>query len=139
MWLRWMMLAFLANGLGPFGLKVLAEAGLSESFRYQYLVFWYAGGFALAFGVWMGNRVRWAARELWIALVMALGSVLGQLFTSLALERGVPGHVVFPVTTGGNLFLVSAAGMLLFKERIGPYGVVGILTGIASLVLLSLG
>jgi len=57
----------------------------------------------------------------------------------LALERNVPGYIVFPVTTGGNLFLVAAAGVLLFKERMGPYGIAGILTGILSLILLSLG
>jgi hypothetical protein len=42
-WLRLMMLAFVANGLGPFGLKVLAEKGLAEKFHFQYLVWWYAG------------------------------------------------------------------------------------------------
>ena len=91
MWLRWMLIAFVANGLGPFGLKMLAEAGLAERFHYQYLVFWYAGGLVLALGAWMGKRVRPVAAELWIAAVMALGSFFGQLFTSIALERGVPG------------------------------------------------
>ena len=139
MWLRWMLVAFFANGLGPFGLKVLAQAGLSESYHYQYLVFWYAGGFALALAAWLPTRVRPGAAEASAAAVIALGSLFGQLFTSLALERGIPGHVVFPVTTGGNLFLVSAAGIVLFRERIGPYGVAGIVAGIASLVLLSIG
>jgi multidrug transporter EmrE-like cation transporter len=68
-----------------------------------------------------------------------VGSFGGQLFSLLTLERNVPGYVVFPMTTGGNLFLVAAAGVLLFREKIGPYGMAGILTGIASLVLLSLG
>jgi multidrug transporter EmrE-like cation transporter len=58
---------------------------------------------------------------------------------ALALEKDVPGYIVFPMTTGGNLFLVAAAGVFLFRERVGAYGIAGILTGIVSLILLSLG
>lgn len=138
-WLRLMLVAFVANGLGPFGLKMLAEKGLSESYRYQYLLWWYAGGLLLALGAFLTARIRPQAREILFAAVMGFGSFAGQLFSSLALERNVPGHIVFPATTGGNLFLVAAAGVLLFREKVGPYGLAGILTGIASLVLLSLG
>jgi hypothetical protein len=46
-----------------------------------------------------------------------------------ALERNVPGYVVFPMTTGGNLFLVAVAGIFIFREKVGPYGIAGILTG----------
>lgn len=37
-WLRLMLIAFVANGLGPFGLKIMAEKGLSERYHYQYLL-----------------------------------------------------------------------------------------------------
>jgi multidrug transporter EmrE-like cation transporter len=43
------------------------------------------------------------------------------------------------MTTGGNLFLVAAAGVFFFREKIGPYGIAGIVVGIVSLTLLSLG
>ena len=47
-------IAFVANGLGPFGLKIMAEKGLSEKYHYQYLILWYAGGllFGLAWFLW---------------------------------------------------------------------------------------
>lgn len=138
MWLRMMLIAFVTNGLGPFGLKILAEANLSQQFRYQYLAAWYGGGFLLGLVALLGGKLRPRWDEAVIAGVMGLGSFGGQLFSALALEANVPGHIVFPVTTGGNLFLVSAAGLLLFRERLGGYGVAGILTGIVSLVLLSL-
>lgn len=138
MWLRMMLIAFVTNGLGPFGLKILAEANLSQQFRYQYLAAWYGGGFLLGLVALLGGKLRPRWDEAVIAGVMGLGSFGGQLFSALALEANVPGHIVFPVTTGGNLFLVSAAGLLLFRERIGGYGVAGILTGIVSLVLLSM-
>jgi drug/metabolite transporter (DMT)-like permease len=138
-WLRLMLIAFVANGLGPFGLKIMAEKGLSEQYHYQYLIIWYAGG--LLFGlVWfLATRGRFRAQEFVMAFGIAMGSFGGQLFSLLALERNVPGYVVFPMTTGGNLFLVAAAGIFIFREKVGPYGIAGILTGIFSLVLLSLG
>ncbi len=137
-WLRLMLIAFVANGLGPFGLKIMASRGLSETYHYQYLLWWYAGGLALGIAAFAATRSRFLAREIAFGFAVGIGSFGGQLFSSLALEEGVPGHIVFPATTGGNLFLVAAAGLLLFREKLGPYGIAGILTGIASLVLLSL-
>ena len=138
-WLRLMLLAFVTNGLGPFGLKMIAAKGLSETYHYQYLLWWYAGGLALALSVFLLARTRLFAREIVFGFAIGMGSFGGQLFSSLALEQGVPGHIVFPATTGGNLFLVAAAGVLLFRERLGPYGIAGIVTGVTSLVLLSFG
>lgn len=138
-WLRLMLIAFVANGLGPFGLKMIAVKGLSETFHYQYLLWWYAGGLSLGLVALAVMRSGFRAREIAFGFAVGMGSFGGQLFSSLALEAGVPGHIVFPATTGGNLFLVAAAGMLLFREKLGPYGIAGIVTGVASLVLLSLG
>jgi multidrug transporter EmrE-like cation transporter len=138
-WLRLMLVAFVANGLGPFGLKMMAAKGLSEAYHYQYLLWWYAGGLALGIVALAAMRSGLRAREVAFGCAVGIGSFGGQLFSSLALEQGVPGHIVFPATTGGNLFLVAAAGLLLFREKLGPYGIAGILTGIASLVLLGLG
>jgi hypothetical protein len=138
-WLRLMLIAFVANGLGPFGLKIMAEKGISDRYHYQYLLLWYAGGLAFALAVFLAGKSRFRVLEVIMAFGLGVGSFGGQLLSLLALEQGVPGYIVFPVTTGGNLFLVAAAGVLIFREKIGPYGKAGILTGVLSLVLLSLG
>lgn len=138
-WLQLMLLAFVANGLGPFGLKIMAEKNLSEQFHYQYLLLWYTGGLLFGLVALMVSRNPVRVNDAIMALGIGLGSFGGQLFSLLALERNVPGYIVFPMTTGGNLFLVAAAGVTLFREKIGPYGWAGIVTGIFSLVLLSLG
>lgn len=131
-WLRLMLIAFVANGLGPFGLKIMAEKGLSEQYHYQYLILWYAGGLLFGLAWFLATRGRFRAQELVMAFGIGVGSFGGQLFSLLALERNVPGYVVFPMTTGGNLFLVAAAGIFIFREKVGPYGIAGILTGILA-------
>ena len=80
-WLRFMAVAFVANGLGPFGLKIMAEKGLSETYHYQYLILWYAGG--LFFGlIWfLATRGRFHARELVMSFGIGLASFGGQLFS----------------------------------------------------------
>jgi glucose uptake protein GlcU len=134
-----MLIAFVANGLGPFGLKIMAEKGLSEGYHYQYLLWWYAGGLAFALAAFVIMHTRLHPRDIVMAFGIGVGSFGGQLFSLMALEHGIPGYIVFPITTGGNLFIVATAGVLLFRERIGKYGIAGILVGVLSLVLLSLG
>lgn len=135
-WFRLMLVSFIANGLGPFGLKILTERGLA-SYRPQYLFWWYLGGFIFALAALLLSRAGLNRREVALGAAMGGCSLAGQSFTALALEKGVPGHIAFPLTTGGSLFLVAAAGLLLFHERISRYGYCGIGIGIISLVMLS--
>ena len=136
-WFRLMLVSFLANGFGPFGLKILTERGLA-AYQSQYLMFWYLAGFVFALTALLIGRTGVTRREVALGAAMGGCSLAGQSFTVLALGKGVPGHIAFPLTTGGSLFLVAAAGLLLFKERIGPYGFCGVVLGIMSLVMLSL-
>jgi drug/metabolite transporter (DMT)-like permease len=138
-WLRLMLIAFVTNGLGPFGLKVLSERGFAEAYQSQYLLYWYFGGFAFALLALLRSGVRPQFREVLLGALMGACSLSGQSFTGLALSHGLPGHIAFPITTGGSLFLVAAAGLFVFNERVGPYGIAGIVLGIMALVALSLG
>lgn len=138
MWLRLMVVAFFANGLGPFGLRILEDKGLLAPYRMPYLALWYAGGLALAAVVYLRKPERIQRSEIIVGIVMACCSLGGQLATALALAS-VPGHIAFAVTTGGNLFIVAAAGILIFRERMNLYGATGIALGIASLLMLGWG
>jgi hypothetical protein len=132
-----MGLAFLTNGLGAFGLRILAGAGLGRITEIQYLMLWYAFGFATALFAYVGSG-RPTRREAVIGSAMAVCSLCGQIGMALSLSGGVPGFIVFPVATGGGLFLVVAAGHLIYHESIGMYGKLGVLTGVIALVILAL-
>ncbi len=88
---------------------------------------------AVYFGQQMGTR----RSDFAVGGALGLASVAGQTSLGLALCGGIPGAIVCPVTLGGGLFIVVGVGVLLFGERVGPYGVAGIVLGIISIVLLS--
>jgi drug/metabolite transporter (DMT)-like permease len=137
-WFQLMLLACITNGLGAFGLKVLAGRGLTDRYELQYLLIWYLGWLLFGIVVFIGRPFKPHTREILIAAAMGLCSVAGQFFTGLALARDVAGHVAFSISTGGTLFIVALAGILLFREKVGPYGLAGLVLGILSIIILSI-
>jgi drug/metabolite transporter (DMT)-like permease len=137
-WFVLMLVACLTNGLGAFGMKVLTERNLSGAYEFQYLVIWYLGWFLSSILIFLRQPFRVQPRELLVSASMGFCSVAGQFTTGLALGHKIAGHVVFSISTGGTLFVVALAGIFLFKERVGKYGMAGLILGIASIVLLSI-
>jgi hypothetical protein len=137
LYIRYMCLAFLTTGLGAFGLRMLAAAGLGSITESQYLNLWYASGFVTALLAW-AKAGRPNACEAVVGSGMALCSLGGQVGMALSLSGGIPGFIVFPLATGGGLLLVVAAGRLLYHEAMGLYGKLGILTGVIALIVLAM-
>ena len=138
MYQRYMALAFLTNGLGAFGLRILAGAGLGRIEAIQYLALWYTAGLLLAAFAFYRVYRRLERKDVVIGSAMAVCSLVGQTGMAFALSGGVPGYVVFPVGTGGGLIFVVMVGVLLFREPMGPLGYLGIATGVSALILLAL-
>ncbi len=138
MWFRLMIIAFFLNGLSPFGLRILADLGLASQHTRSYLIFWYLSGLCFVLILFLRASGRPTLKETLVGAVLGFFSVCGQTFLGLALARGLAGNVVYPVTLAGGLLIVVLSGVLVFKERIGKAGIVGITLGILSLALLSL-
>jgi len=137
-WLVLMLLAWFFNGSGVFGLRVLAGMGLSDTLINQYLFYFYMGGFLFMGVVLMLNKVRPNRAEIRMGALMALCSISGTASLAYALGAyAIPGNVAFPIANGGSLFLVVTAGVLLFRERLGWYGVCGCTLGTLAIILLS--
>ena len=73
---------------------------------------------------------------LWVGAMGGLAGATGTTFVCLA-ARELPGYIVFPVSGGGNLLFVALIARIVFKEKIGAYGIAGIAVGIAAITLLS--
>ena len=139
MWLRAMLLASLLNGLSPFGLRILAGMGLAQEYTQVYLFYWYLAGFVLMAAWALLRRERVPSSALAVGSAMAISSVGGQMSMGLALAHGAPGNVVYPIAMGASICVVAAGGVLIFKEKVGLYGKLGISIGLLAAVLLSLG
>jgi drug/metabolite transporter (DMT)-like permease len=138
LWLQLMFVAFLTNGLGSFGLKILAEKHLSGQYQFQYLLFWYLTSSLIAAFVFLTKHSKPMKSEILMGAGMGLSSVLGQLGMVMAMSSHVPGYLVFPLAIGGNLFIVVAGGLILFKERLRTYGFAGLGLGVVALVILAI-
>jgi multidrug transporter EmrE-like cation transporter len=137
MWFRLMLLALVLNGAGDFGLRVLHGLGYASGYTPLYLVGWYAAGATGAVAAVARAGVRPTRADWLIGLGLGVASVFGQSMLGLALARGVPGAVAYPAAKTGGVFLVAAVGLFAFRERIGPFGAVGVVLGLAGVLLLS--
>ena len=137
MWLRMMLICFVTNGLGAFGLRIMSGMGLSETFKFPYLMLWFWAGFILSAAIFFSKNRRFTKQEVLVGIGLASSAVLGQLGMALSLDHGIPGFVVFQVAPGGGLFFVVLVGILFFKERVSVYGVAGIVIGMAALGILT--
>lgn len=137
-WLELMLAAMVANGFALLGAKVLAERGLSGEYQNQYLFAWYISGFVVALIYSARSLSKPHAREAAIGGGMATMSFLGQVCLVLALDAKAPGFLVFPIVTGASVLFVAIGGVVLFREKLGPLGIAGIICGLVSVVILSL-
>jgi drug/metabolite transporter (DMT)-like permease len=139
MWLLLMLVAFVFNGCGVFGLRILAGMGLTETHVNQYLLYFYLGGFLFMAVVLLLKKVIPKPREIGIGMLMAVCSLSGTAALAFALGNyQIPGNIAFPISNGGSLFVVIAGGVMLFQERLGLYGVSGCALGTLAIVLLSI-
>lgn len=136
MWFLLMLVIFLTNGMSAFGLKMLAGWGLPGTVKYPYLTAWYAGGLAAIALPQLLRGLRLGKTEIIWGGIAGLLSIGGQVAMANALNRGVPGHVVFPIAIGGSIFVVALAGRLVFGERMNPPTALGVALGFIAVILL---
>lgn len=138
-WLTWLALlgaAFVLTGIPQVAQAAAARLGAINLWFFLFLTF-SAGAaalwlFLLATGAKTGRRV------LSFGALAAVGSVAGNFFTLKALGQ-LSEPVVFPVSLAGPVIAAVVLSLLYFKERIKPLGYLGILVGLAGMVLLAVG
>ncbi len=138
MWFLLMLVILLTNGMSAFGLKVIAAWELPETIKFPYLAVWYAAGLAGLGVPMLFTRPRLGRKEIFWGGAAAILSMGGQIAMAIALDSGVPGHVVFPVAIGGSIFVVALAGRLIFRERMNRISAVGVTLGLIAVILLGL-
>ncbi len=135
--MAWVAIAFLANGSAQFLQKYLHAIGLGAYQKTALVTLYVAGAlFAVLLLVWFRGRL--SPREALFGMGVGLASYAGNAAMLRALGD-TPAYIVFPMAVGGPILAVAIVSRLLFGERIGPYGKVGILCGFIAVILLTVG
>ncbi|RKY71072.1 MAG: hypothetical protein DRQ24_08145 [Candidatus Latescibacterota bacterium] len=135
-WLGWLVTAFLAQGGWEIILRATGDFK-DDGMRSLFLAIAFGGSCLLTLPVMVITRIRLTNRELFYGLLLGGCSLLGTGSRVLAL-RELSGTVVFPASTASIMILVQIAGLCLWKERVGPLGIAGLLSATLSVVLLSI-
>lgn len=132
---RLMIVSFLLNCFLATATKAISEFGMTPSIPIVLLMMYGLAASLALIAVLMGKK-RVEAKSLWIGLMGGFGTAVG-MGANMTAASILPGYQVFPLVNGGTLLLVALAGRLIFREKIGSYGVAGIVSGIAAIILLS--
>jgi len=138
LWLKWML--FLGAAFFLTGIPQLSQAAavrLSAINLWFYLFLTFLAG-AVAFTIFfILKKIKLARKVFTFGALAAAGSVAGNFFTLKALTR-LPETVVFPVTLAAPVIGAVLISLLFFKEKIKPLGYLGIVIGLAGIILLTL-
>lgn len=136
--LPWLLLLWCLSGMcmSAQAVATFVEPGKATAYMYGSSLTM-AGLLAMP---WQWPTSRWRPRssEVVVGAAWGLFYTLGPLMFLQALIS-LPAVVVYPVAVAGPAVLISLIGPLVYRERLGRYGVAGVSLGIVSLVALAVG
>jgi len=135
--LVWLLLLFLADGLVMIPALVFRkELPLNETMPFQTIIF--VAAFAITSLLYYLRRPRLDPETLKWGAMLGTANFGNYLFLVLALTA-LPGLVVYPVIAAGEVGLLAIAGVVLWKEKVGVRGWLGIALAVIAIVLIQFG
>lgn len=83
-----------------------------------------------------GSKSEVDTRFYFICILLALSNIVASRL-NLYLSIALPATVFFPSINGATVFLSAIASALIFKERLSSLGWIGIITGIAAILVIA--
>lgn len=141
--LKWFLLSIVAS-LSTGGIGILQKMHQSSAYKNELVVFLaisFAVSALLSFSLMGSIRTELKNKQTLRASVSALFIVAGigtglNHLINLYLSGAMESAVFFPMMSGGELIFVTLASMLLFKEKLSPRQWIGLVCGIAAVIIL---
>ena len=135
--LLWLTLGFVGNGFAQFFQKHLHASGLG-GYQSSALILMNATAALFMLLLVLTFKGRVTRRELLFGLCVGLCSYLGS-FAVLRALGFMPAYVVFPLIVGGPIVMVALYSAIFGGERLSRTALCGVLCGIISILLLTVG
>ena len=136
MWINIILAAMLANGIALASMKAVHQYGYGGFIPF-FLFCMYTTS-ALIGRLNPGfQQPAFEKKEVLVGVALGISLMAGMLFVTLALKY-LPGCVVYPAVNGGAVVLVSIAAAMIFREKYSIFGVLGSISGVVSILFLSL-
>ncbi len=130
-----LIVLLLAAGTGDAMAKVFETLG-SDQLSDQYLFFTFAVALLLCVALVIGKRERPGIREALFGALIGIPNFFSVKFLLKSLEE-LPAVIVYPTYSVATILLVTLAGVLAFRERLGKQQWIGLLAILAALVMLN--
>lgn len=134
-WALWLTAAFCAQGSWEILLRSTA-AFPGDQHRHFLVMVVFLFNMVLSIPILLIPANRPRRSDLALGVMAGLCAFIGTGVRPLVL-RDVPGSIVFPVTAIAVTLLVLCAGVFRWKERLGRYGMVGMIAAIIAILLLT--
>jgi len=140
-WFLFMSLSFTTNLGALYGYRLAAHFLPDKTAVHKagFFLSMYAAWAIVGVVVWLA-RPKVGSKKPGLIAGSAVGSLLvgGGCLSLLALNLAdVPGHVLYPATSGGSSILVFVLSVIFLKERPGRFGWIGMIAGAGALTLLA--
>jgi drug/metabolite transporter (DMT)-like permease len=129
----YLMIAFILSGLNGIYLKALAEMNL-QTHIYVFMFTLYGVGLILGLPTIITKKSETCAIDMKVGGFMGFSSAISTIFFLVAL-KSVPGIIVFPTRSLGNLILTALVSIIIWKDKLTPYQMVGMLLSVAAIAL----
>lgn len=137
MMFRLLAVSFLGTGFIALNNKILIEIGLHAQ-RAQFLFITYFTALVIGLIIGRPEDNKLTAKDWQVGIFMGITGIGTAYFLIQALSV-LQGIIVFPVRGSANLLLTALASAVIWKERPGKKGILGIILGAISIVLINLG
>jgi len=132
-WFILIFLSFLLSGGPRIGQKLVAFYKESTT---VYLFLSYLAGTLVLLPVYLKTKT-YSTKSLSYGIIAAIGSIAG-VFCTISALRILPSSVVFTITLSGPIILGLVLSLAVFKEKIKPAGWLGIVLGLAGIIVIYL-